>query len=200
MFLDCSGCYCLGMMLSAAPNPVAHLVARSSLEVMLDTLRQRDEQPKDLPPALPARPTSRGRLPSSRRSLPIGLKLDMSSSPKMFLVESTKKEESIGEQSPKKGKEVVFRSGIFGNKRICKVDEGEESPYAKKMETEKCEERVEEENSEEPPAVPSPLEVPIEGKLGSADTIDSVLKKVMGFSAPSSISSWVCFISKMVFC
>ncbi|XP_020095409.1 myosin-1 [Ananas comosus] len=165
------------MMLSAAPNPVAHLVARSSLEVMLDTLRQRDEQPKDLPPALPARPTSRGRLPSSRRSLPIGLKLDMSSSPKMFLVESTKKEESIGEQSPKKGKEVVFRSGIFGNKRICKVDEGEESPYAKKMETEKCEERVEEENSEEPPAVPSPLEVPIEGKLGSADTIDSVLKK-----------------------
>nr|CAD1819334.1 unnamed protein product [Ananas comosus var. bracteatus] len=127
-------------MLSAAPNPVVHLVGRSSLEVMLDTLRQRDEQPKDFPPALPARPTSRGRLPSSRRSLQIGLKLDMSSSPKKFLVESTKKEESIGEQSPKKGKEVLFRSGIFGNKRICKVDEGEESPYAKKTETEKCEE------------------------------------------------------------
>jgi hypothetical protein len=47
-------------------------MARSSLEEMLDSLRQRDEvgKPKDLPPALPARPTSRARLPSARRSLP----------------------------------------------------------------------------------------------------------------------------------
>lgn len=37
------------------------------MEVMLDSIRQRDEKPKDSIPALPARPVSRGRLPSSRR-------------------------------------------------------------------------------------------------------------------------------------
>jgi hypothetical protein len=47
-------------------------MARSSLEEMLDSLRRRDEvkKPKDLPPTLLARPTSRARLPSARRSLP----------------------------------------------------------------------------------------------------------------------------------
>ncbi|KAJ6833438.1 myosin-2-like [Iris pallida] len=44
------------------------LVARSSMEVMLDSLRQRDERPKDSIPRLPARPVSRGRLPSSASS------------------------------------------------------------------------------------------------------------------------------------
>ncbi|KAJ3679440.1 hypothetical protein LUZ60_017451 [Juncus effusus] len=43
---------------------------RSQLEVMLDSLMKREEKPKDLPPALPARPPSRGRLPSARKSLP----------------------------------------------------------------------------------------------------------------------------------
>ncbi|KAL9236379.1 hypothetical protein vseg_011058 [Gypsophila vaccaria] len=52
-------------------------VMKSSLEEMLENLRRRDEQkpPKDLPPALPSRPTSRARLPSSRRSLPVGFKV-----------------------------------------------------------------------------------------------------------------------------
>ncbi|XP_054811203.1 myosin-2-like isoform X2 [Prosopis cineraria] len=57
------------MMLSASPSSLA----RSSLEVMLESLQQREEEenkPKDLPPALPARPTSKARLPSARRSLP----------------------------------------------------------------------------------------------------------------------------------
>ncbi|KAK9080637.1 hypothetical protein SSX86_000395 [Deinandra increscens subsp. villosa] len=47
-----------------------HSIARSSLEEMLDSLRQRDEgeggehsKPRDLPPALPSRPTSKARLP-----------------------------------------------------------------------------------------------------------------------------------------
>ncbi|KAH0986756.1 hypothetical protein GBA52_013933 [Prunus armeniaca] len=46
------------MMVSASPS----LIARSSLEEMLDSLRRRDEgeKPKELPPALPARPTSQG--------------------------------------------------------------------------------------------------------------------------------------------
>lgn len=46
--------------------------ARSSLEEMLDSLKQRDEEehPKDLPPALPSRPTSKARRPSvAKRSL-----------------------------------------------------------------------------------------------------------------------------------
>lgn len=65
-------------MLSAAavmaPAPAA---AKSSLEVLLETIKKRDEQPKDAPPALPARPTCRGRLPSARRpSLPSGVKLE----------------------------------------------------------------------------------------------------------------------------
>ncbi|KAK1391255.1 Myosin-2 [Heracleum sosnowskyi] len=46
--------------------------SRSSLEEMLDSLKERDEKesPKDLPPALPARPTSKARRPSvAKRSL-----------------------------------------------------------------------------------------------------------------------------------
>ncbi|KAL6196452.1 hypothetical protein ACLB2K_032067 [Fragaria x ananassa] len=56
------------MMVSASPS----MVARSSLEEMLDSLRRRDEaeKPKEVPPALPSRPTSKARLPSARRSLP----------------------------------------------------------------------------------------------------------------------------------
>lgn len=43
--------------------------APGSLEEMLENLGRRNPQkPKDLPPALPARPTSRTRLPSSRRA------------------------------------------------------------------------------------------------------------------------------------
>jgi hypothetical protein len=43
---------------------------KSSMEAMLDSLMRRDEKPRDVPPALPPRPPSRGRLPSARRSLP----------------------------------------------------------------------------------------------------------------------------------
>ncbi|GER53034.1 myosin-like protein [Striga asiatica] len=47
---------------------------RSSLELMLDKLqRQTDDQPKDAPPALPARPVSRARLPRARKPLQLDL-------------------------------------------------------------------------------------------------------------------------------
>ncbi|KAL0442826.1 UNVERIFIED_CONTAM: Myosin-2 [Sesamum latifolium] len=44
-------------------------VTRSSLELMLDKIQQREAQPKDVPPALPVRPVSRARLPRARRPL-----------------------------------------------------------------------------------------------------------------------------------
>lgn len=89
------------MMLSASPSSIA----RSSLEEMLESLRQRDEseKPKDLPPALPARPMSRGRLPPARRSLPKSFKVDGDG-------------EKLGHR----------RKGSFGNKKLM-LDV--ESPY-----------------------------------------------------------------------
>ncbi|CAK8535181.1 unnamed protein product [Lathyrus sativus] len=90
------------MMLSASPSSLA----RSSLEEMLESLRQRDEseKPKDLPPALPARPMSRGRLPPARRSLPKSFKVDGDG------------EKEVGHK----------RKGSFGNKKLM-LDV--ESPY-----------------------------------------------------------------------
>ncbi|KAJ1381655.1 P-loop containing nucleoside triphosphate hydrolase [Sesbania bispinosa] len=101
------------MMLSASPSTLA----RSSLEEMLESLRRRDEEekPKDLPPALPARPTSRARLPSARRSLPNSLKVD-------------------GGNEKGKGHK---RKGSFGHKKM-KMDL--ESPYVAESE-EKISER-----------------------------------------------------------
>ncbi|XP_027343633.1 myosin-2 isoform X2 [Abrus precatorius] len=93
------------MMLSASPSTLA----RSSLEEMLDSLRRRDEEekPKDLPPALPARPPSRARLPPARRSLPNSFKVD-------------------GENGGKDKENGHRRKSSFGNKKI-KMDV--ESPY-----------------------------------------------------------------------
>ncbi|XP_061348341.1 myosin-2-like [Gastrolobium bilobum] len=106
------------MMLSASPNSLA----RSSLEEMLDSLRRKDEEekPKDLPPALPSRPTSRARLPSARRSLPNSFKI-VDGDP--FL---------NGEETKRKDKEMGHkRKGSFGGKKI-KLDV--ESPYIVKSE------------------------------------------------------------------
>ncbi|RZR74470.1 hypothetical protein BHM03_00037277 [Ensete ventricosum] len=55
----------------ASSFPAIPTVARSMLEEMLDALNLREEKPKDVPPALPARPTMKRRLPSSRKSLPM---------------------------------------------------------------------------------------------------------------------------------
>ncbi|KAL8098526.1 myosin-2-like isoform X2 [Apium graveolens] len=55
-------------MLSVSPS----MIARSSLEEMLESIRRREEdvRPKDLPPKLPSRPNSKARRPLSKRQLP----------------------------------------------------------------------------------------------------------------------------------
>ncbi|TKY66586.1 Myosin-2 protein [Spatholobus suberectus] len=110
------------MVLSATPCSLA----RSSLEEMLDSLRQRDEEEekkKDSPPALPARPASRARLPPARRSLPNDFKVCGGServAPENGVganVESEVKQRDLGQKR---------RRGGFGSKRVKK---DVESPY-----------------------------------------------------------------------
>lgn len=47
---------------------MAPTLPRSTLDDMLDSIKKTDEKQRDMPPALPQRPTSRARLPSSVRS------------------------------------------------------------------------------------------------------------------------------------
>ncbi|XP_039040957.1 myosin-2-like [Hibiscus syriacus] len=105
------------MMLSASPTTLA----KSSLEEMLENLRQRDEEekPKDLPPTLPSRPTSKARLPSARRSLPTNFKVVISGEngtggglSEVERIEETERNEEDG----------------FGNKKLRK-DVNMGSPY-----------------------------------------------------------------------
>lgn len=113
-------------MLSASPTSLA----RSSLEEMLDSLRRRDEEekkPKDLPPALPARPTSKARLPSARRSLPNNFKVDGDPGATEAILsngfhdanEETKRKDTEGRGHK--------RNGSLGSK---KMKRDVESPYA----------------------------------------------------------------------
>ncbi|KAL3333426.1 hypothetical protein AABB24_033477 [Solanum stoloniferum] len=92
-------------------------IVRSSLEEMLDSLRQRDEneKPKDLPPALPARPklTSRTRPPSQRQ--PLSKRLSKSDDE---LENGRKKEESKG-----------LKRNVFGAMKVKEMEDSE-SPYA----------------------------------------------------------------------
>ncbi|PKA47912.1 hypothetical protein AXF42_Ash016258 [Apostasia shenzhenica] len=91
--------------------------ARSSLEVMLDAIRKTDEQPNDLPPSLPTRPTSRGRLPSSRKSLPINFAVK--SAGQEFI--ASQREDKIEEESDEKSK-------TMGDEGIVKMKWVQESP------------------------------------------------------------------------
>ncbi|XP_072955489.1 myosin-1-like [Typha angustifolia] len=122
------------------------MMVRSSMELMLDAIRQRDEKPKDLPPALPARPTSRGRLPTSRRSLlGPGSKFE-TNAPKSLLMEN---------------KAVVLESRILGSMSMAKVEQQpDENPYPKIPELESFEGRVEEATS---------MEILLDEKLESKD-------------------------------
>uniref|UniRef100_A0A1J3EUI7 Myosin-2 n=1 Tax=Noccaea caerulescens TaxID=107243 RepID=A0A1J3EUI7_NOCCA len=126
------------MMLSASPNTLA----KSSLEEMLESLRQKDDsdRPRDMPPALPSRPTSRARLPSARRSLPAKFSVSSvmeeqngsvaSSEPKVE-TESEKKEEG-----KRKEKELGVKRSSFGSKKM-RTGLKSESPYeAEKKEEE----------------------------------------------------------------
>ncbi|WOL04874.1 myosin-1-like [Canna indica] len=148
-------------------------VARSSLELMLDRLR--DDQPKDLPPALPIRPTSRGRLPTPRRSAVVNLKLERSA-PEEVLKDSIKcnnnKEEMLRGDN-----ELVFRSGIFGSRKVAKVEPHEESPYAKMTKPECSQQKVELADDAETAVITLPSSILPDDKLGRGDTIEYAIKK-----------------------
>ncbi|CAD5184802.1 unnamed protein product [Musa acuminata subsp. malaccensis] len=120
---------------------MAPMVVRSSLEIMLDAIRQRDERPKDLPPALPVRPTSRGRLPTSKRSLPVNLKLE-SSAARSLLTKSMNWEDKKEAQTRRTGINVVLKNEVFGSKIISDVEQLVESAYIKMPNLVSYEERV----------------------------------------------------------
>jgi len=104
------------MMLSASPAAVT----RSSLEEMLDSLRRRDEaleNSKDLPPALPARPASRARLPSARHSLPTDFKVGSNGQVESKVETRVTK---VKEYNKRKEKELGYKSGSFGSKKMRK--------------------------------------------------------------------------------
>ncbi|KAJ6776367.1 MYOSIN-2 ISOFORM X1, partial [Salix koriyanagi] len=104
------------MMLSASPAAVT----RSSLEEMLDSLRRRDEaleNSKDLPPALPARPASRARLPSARHSLPTDFKVGSNGQVESKVETRITK---VKEDTKRKEKELGYNSGSFGSKKMRK--------------------------------------------------------------------------------
>ncbi|XVF04085.1 hypothetical protein REPUB_Repub05bG0051200 [Reevesia pubescens] len=116
------------MMLSASPTTLA----KSSLEEMLDSLRRRDEaeKPKDLPPALPSRPTSKARLPSSRRSLPTNYKIDANGENGAKCGENglVLSEVKGKEEGKRKEKELGVKRNSFGSKKMRK-NVNVDSPY-----------------------------------------------------------------------
>ena len=153
------------MMLSASPSSLA----RSSLEEMLDSLRRRDEEekPKDLPPALPARPTSRARLPSARRSLPNNFKLDGDCgvaeclpSKLNAMEESKRKDTNMGQR----------KKGNFGSKRMKK---NEESPYVAAIE-----ENISKTSSEDPASAYTASAASSLKELDWDDSVNYFIKKV----------------------
>ncbi|CAL5405777.1 unnamed protein product [Camellia sinensis] len=84
---------------------------------MLESLRRKDEddKPRDLPPALPARPTSRAQLSAARRSLPANFNVEIAmAAPMKSLNQSSKKREvkrpRVGSFGGKKDKEFPGES------------------------------------------------------------------------------------------
>lgn len=127
------------MLSAASPNTLA----KSSLEEMLESLRQKDESdrpPRDIPPALPARPNSRARLPSARRSLPAKFNVcsvmeDQNQNGSVV----ASKEETVPEkkdEGKRKEKDLGVKRKSFGSKKM-RTGYGSESPYvAEKVEEE----------------------------------------------------------------
>lgn len=109
-------------MLSASPASIV----KSSLEEMLESLRRQDEdqKPKNLPPALPSRPTSKARLPSARRSLPTNFSVDSNGENGGDSIEVERKEEG-----KRKEEELGVKRHDFGSRKMrnfVNVD----SPYS----------------------------------------------------------------------
>ncbi|KAM7251120.1 hypothetical protein ACFE04_023003 [Oxalis oulophora] len=162
------------MMLSASPDSMA----KSSLEEMLESLWRREEsqKPKDLPPALPARPISRApRLPSARKSLPVDFRIPVDEHCCSMVVS-----EIIKGKANVKRKELrsLGNKNSFGSKKLPRVLETiEESPY------------VDEEKKttvEEAGTVPKVEEE--EGKWN--DNIDYFIKKKLRVWCRLQIGQW----------
>ncbi|KAJ8618088.1 hypothetical protein MRB53_014274 [Persea americana] len=147
-------------------------ITRSSLEEMLESLRRRDEKPKDVPPALPARPISRARLPSARRSLPVNFKI-ANKRPEYLSNDSGRDEKK--ELGPAIEKESGFEGVILGIKKL-KAEPPVESPYVRMAEMETCEERLEEPEDLDSGAVTS-SSPPLIQERGWDDNVGYVLKK-----------------------
>ncbi|XP_048420103.1 myosin-2 isoform X3 [Pyrus x bretschneideri] len=109
------------MMVSVSPS----MIARSSLEEMLESLQRRDmgEKPKELPPALPARPPSKARLPSARRSMPNNFRVENAEGSLECLPSLNKRKEG----------DLGFKAGHFGVKKT-ENDQTVESPYGGSLE------------------------------------------------------------------
>jgi len=197
-------------MLSAAalmaPVPAA---PKSSLEVLLETIKKRDEQPKDEPPALPARPTCRGRLPRARRSptpprvhLENGLSeegavVDTVMADKKPEVVNEKKPEIEEEKTPEVKKEIgvqeakegkVANSFTFGAKRkLSSVEPLDESPYVENFNAESKDTMA----CKEPPSpYCSSARAKRNGKPVFTDTMDYVLQKKLHVWCSASDKKW----------
>ncbi|XP_059662595.1 myosin-2-like [Cornus florida] len=109
-------------------------VVRSSLEEMLESLRRKDEneKPKDLPPALPARPTSRARHPSSRRR-PLRTNFEVGNAGPECSSNCISKKENVKES----------KGGSLRTKKTKEVPAGE-SPYVIESEEKKYAQRLDE--------------------------------------------------------
>lgn len=100
-------------MISVTPS----LVVRSSLEEMLDSLQRKEDikKPTDLPPALPARPASKARLP--KRPVPAMFGAGDVASPE------------VGDSRRQDFKGIGGGDGSFGRKKVLETAECGESPY-----------------------------------------------------------------------
>ncbi|KAF8413971.1 hypothetical protein HHK36_001968 [Tetracentron sinense] len=148
---------------------------RSSLEEMLDSIRQRDERPKDVPPALPVRPTSKARLPSARRSLPVNFKIG-DAVPEYLPNDSKEKGEKKRDQCfTKEDDELSLKSGGLGSKKM-KVETPVESPYIRNSEAENYEQGLEETDDSYLAAAPLTL-LPSTEESEWSDNLRFVLKK-----------------------
>ncbi|XP_008805849.2 myosin-1-like [Phoenix dactylifera] len=156
--------------------PLTPLATKSSLEEMLEALEQRDRKAKDVPPALPVRPTLRGRLPSSRRSLLLNSKIETNTA-ECLMKDPKKWVQNKDGQAWKEDKEAVFKSSIFGSKRFSKSDQPEESPYDKISKLDSYEERSEDVNGSGSPVDPLSLVGLLEEKLRFGHIKNYVLKK-----------------------
>ncbi|ONM24341.1 Myosin-2 [Zea mays] len=177
------------MLSAAAVMAPAAATQKSSLEVLLETLKKRDEQPKDAPPTLPARPMCRGRLPTTRRpSLPAGFKLEngMVTVPATEAAAVDKKADAKEITGLEVKEEKAVKGCIFGTKRkFPSTQVLEESPYVDELHEERKRTTV----CKEPPSI-SPATINMNGKPACTDIMDYVLQKKLRVWCSSSNAKW----------